>query len=101
MTTFEKGAWAWLKDDDECYIPVQAVLAFKAGSAATVRTQDGSERKLSAAQTAEGSAPAGSIAIGMQSTHVPRLPDVVSHVAHLPKSEPKHMERVSGRLRRR
>ena len=55
MATFEKGTWAWLQDEDECYVPVQAVLAFKAGSAATVRSQDGRERELSAAQTAEGS----------------------------------------------
>ena len=51
MSTFDKGAWGWLPDEAECYVPVQATAPFKAGSPGSV-TREGAPMELSAAQTA-------------------------------------------------
>ena len=52
MSSFEANSWVWMAHDEERYLPAQVIKPFKKGDPATVRTEDGEDHKLSAAQSA-------------------------------------------------
>ena len=53
MVKFEPGTWVWIADDKERYLPAKVVKAFSAGEPTSVRTEDGEDHALTAAQTAQ------------------------------------------------
>ena len=52
MSSVEVGAWVWVIDDAERYLPGKAISGFVRGEDTIVRTEDGEDRKLSGSETA-------------------------------------------------
>ena len=52
MPKFEPGTWVWIADEKDRYLPAKVLKAFQAGEPTTVRTEDGEDHVLNAAQSA-------------------------------------------------
>eukprot|EP01040_Poterioochromonas_malhamensis_P017567 gene17567-20230_t len=52
MSKFEPGSWVWIQDEEERFLPAKVLKAFAKGEPATVMTEDGENRALTAQQSA-------------------------------------------------
>ena len=52
MSSFETNSWVWMIHEEERFLPAQVIKPFKKGDPASVRTEDGEDHQLSAAQSA-------------------------------------------------
>eukprot|EP01041_Mallomonas_annulata_P002807 gene2807-5525_t len=53
MAAVEPGSWIWIQNERDRYLPAQVINGFRKGEATTVRTEDGEDHRLSAADTAD------------------------------------------------
>jgi myosin heavy subunit len=53
MAKFEPGAWVWIEDEEERYLPAKVMSGFTVGQATSVRTEDGEDHKLDAAASSK------------------------------------------------